>query len=276
VTTPKAEQLAPGITLYQGDCLAMLPLLSGVGAVVTDPPYGIEYSTHSRADDPRAATWNGQFIAGDGDTRLREVAIDWAKARRLPWLAFGSWKQPKPSGSRGVLIWDKGPGFGMGDLSFPWKASWEEIYVGGPSWVGNRDEGVLKGHIVHSHESRGRCHPNQKPDSLLRYLIRKLPAGTVILDPFAGSGTTLVAAALEGYPAIGAEIDPKYCDVIRRRIDEVYQQTPGTLFAEVKSPRLHRRGRIEAQTVRAEGGEVVGLQVRTRFGTPAFGAAVPL
>ena len=112
------------------------------------------------------------------------------------------------------------PAFGMGDLSFPWKGSWEEIYVGGQGWRGHRDEGVLRGHLVHSHESRGRTHPTKKPVSLLRHFIRKLPPDAVILDPFAGTGATGVAAVIEGRQAILIEQDERYIPTIRRRIAE--------------------------------------------------------
>jgi DNA modification methylase len=61
-------------------------------------------------------------------------------------------------------------------------------------------------------------HPNQKPLALMAWLVGKLPAGGAILDPFAGSGTTLVAAAEAGFDAIGVELDPDYRRLARRRV----------------------------------------------------------
>src|SRR4051794_16094488 len=98
----------------------------------------------------------------------------------------------------------------MGDLSFPWKASWEEIYVGGPGWRGSRDEGVLRGPVVVSWESRGRVHPHEKPVWLISRLLAKLPPGGIVLDPFMGSGTTGVACLQTGHRFIGVELDPHY------------------------------------------------------------------
>jgi DNA modification methylase len=217
-----------GIALYHGDCRAVLAELpeGSVDAIVTDPPYGIDHSSNY------GASWEGTRIANDHDTALRDWIIDWAEVRCIPWACFGSWKAPRPPQSRGILIWDKGPAFGMGDLSFPWKMSWEEIYVGGPGWRGKRDEGVLRGHMVVSWESRGRKHPHQKPVSLINRLLSKLPEDMVILDPFAGTGTTLVACIKAGRCGIGIETDPQYLPVIEHRLRAA--ETP--LFAPLVTP----------------------------------------
>ena len=119
-----------------------------------------------------------------------------------------------------MLVWDKGPATGQGDLSFPWKASWDLIYIRGKGWVGHRDPGVLSGHTVISWESRGRCHPHEKPVSLVAYLLQKLPEARLVLDPFCGSGTTCVAAKQLGRRYIGIEIDPKWARVARERVAE--------------------------------------------------------
>ena len=68
--------------------------------------------------------------------------------------------------------------------------------------------------------SEGRSnHPTVKPIALMRWLIRLImPKGSTLIDPFAGSGSTLVAASLEGVNAIGIERDPEYADIARRRI----------------------------------------------------------
>ncbi len=207
-----------GITLYHGDALDILPTLERQPswAVVTDPPYGIEYATaRGRGEIKGYASWSHTTIANDDTTACRDFALAWA--RGLPIACFGSWKVPKPVGVRGVLIWDKGPAFGMGDLSFPWKPSWEEIYILGDGWNGRRDEGVLKGHLVVSWESKGRWHPNEKPVSLCCHIIGKTEA-TVIVDPFAGSGSTLRAAKDCGRRAIGIEIEERYCEAAVKRL----------------------------------------------------------
>src|SRR5262245_311481 len=116
-------------TLLLGDCLEALTSLNGDGfALITDPPYGINHMT---GFSPSCA-WYDRPIVGDDSPRLRDTAIAWARQVKAPWACFGTWKVAPPEATRGILIWDKGPAFGLGDLSFPWKPSWEMICVGGP------------------------------------------------------------------------------------------------------------------------------------------------
>jgi DNA modification methylase len=202
--------------LYRGDCLEILPTLPKVDAVVTDPPYGIAHSSGY------GASWQNTQIANDGDTSVRDMALSGFENV----AAFGTWKTPPIAGTKGCLVWDKGPAFGMGDLSFPWKGSWELVYVKGRLWAGSRDEGVLRGHLQVSWESKGRCHPHEKPTSLIAALLVKLPLGVTVLDPFMGSGTTGVACANLGRKFIGIEIEPKYFDIACRRIEAAQRQQP--------------------------------------------------
>jgi len=64
-------------------------------------------------------------------------------------------------------------------------------------------------------------HPTLKPLSLMQYLARltKTPTGGVVIDPFAGSGTTLLASKLEGRKAIGIELSEAYCEIIAKRLE---------------------------------------------------------
>ncbi len=207
--------------LYLGDCREILPTLQRVDAVVTDPPYGIAHSSN------HGASWERTQIAGDSDTSVRdEVLQPFANV-----AAFGTWKTPPIADTRGCLVFDKGPAFGMGDLAFPWKPSWELIYIRGPEWSGARDEGVLRGHMQVSWETQfkglgpreARSHPHQKPVSLIEALLEKLSART-ILDPFMGSGTTGVACIKLSRKFIGIEIEPKYFDIACKRIEEAWKQ----------------------------------------------------
>ena len=204
------------VTIYHGDCRELLPNLPKVDLVLTDPPYGINHSSS------HGASWQNTTIAGDTDTSIRDATL----ARWPIVAAFGSWKTPPIANVRGVLVWDKGPAFGMGDLSFPWKPSWELIYIRGNGWQGKRDEGVIKGHLVVSWESKGRVHPHQKPVSLMEMLIGKMPTANIILDPFCGSGTTCVAAKKLGRRYIGIDISPEYCEIARSRLEAVDTGVP--------------------------------------------------
>ena len=66
----------------------------------------------------------------------------------------------------------------------------------------------------------GNHHPTVKPIRLMRWLVRLVtPPGATVLEPFAGSGTTMIATEREGFACIGIEQDPAYCDIIRARVD---------------------------------------------------------
>lgn len=205
-------------TLYQGDCLELLQSLVGYDSVVMDPPYGIDYASGYATD----TLWQaGRRIDGDRSTAVRDAALDYLGD--LPALVFGSWKAPRPSATRQVLIWDKGGALGMGDLSIPWKPDHEEIYVLGSGFIGRRDCGsVRKFPPVQSMAKNGRLHPNQKPVALMTDLIRKVPG--CILDPFMGSGSTGVAAAKARRHFIGIEKTTQFFDVACNRIASVYRQ----------------------------------------------------
>jgi DNA modification methylase len=203
--------------------------------VITDPPYEIRHASS------HGASWEGQQIAGDLDTSARDRALmQCVRVCFGPIFVFGLWQKPIPQGSKHCLIWDKGI-VGSGDLTFPWKPSWEMIFViGDGEFLGPRDNGVIRGYTIPTWETPGICgnerrfHPHQKPVSLIQYLIGKMLAQT-ILDPFLGSGTTAVAAKKLGRHFLGFEISPEYCKTAEERIALVEAQP--TLF-EKKAEQL--------------------------------------
>ena len=232
------EERIGGQRLLLGDCLEVMPMLGRFDAVVTDPPYGINYQSGHATD----ALWaGGRTIANDLDTRARdEFLLLWASTQATPCLVFGSRARPVPSGCRMVLTWDKGPALGMGALDLPWKPSSEEIYVIGRGFVGPRDESnVIYCPPVQSMAKNGRMHPNEKPVALIERLLRKCPQGAV-LDPFMGSGTTLVACQRLGRQGTGIEIDKDYWEIACRRVDEATRQAD--LFIATPKPAAVQEG----------------------------------
>jgi len=199
------------VTLYHGDCLAEHREWLDADALVFDPPYGIDYQSN-REREALAAS-----IQGDKDTGVRDDALSaWAGK---PALVFGTWRIPRPYGTRQVLIWDTKGANGMGALDLPWKPSHQEVYVLGKGFKGRRGTDVLSVAPVQSTARNGRLHPHQKPLPLMCELIDKCPPG-VIADPTAGVGSTLVAAKKLGRRAIGVEIDEAYCEVIAQRLSQ--------------------------------------------------------
>ncbi len=199
-----------GIRLYHGDCRELTAWLES-DVLLTDPPYGIAYNSGSRREKLAAS------IIGDEDTTVRDEALAcWGER---PAIVFGTWRIPRPEGTRARLIWDTKGALGMGDLSIPWKPSDQEIYVLGKGFHGHRGSNVITCAPVQSMAKNGRNHPHEKPVPLLAALIEKCPPGT-IADPFAGSGSTLVAAKLQGRRAIGIELEERYCEIAARRLDQ--------------------------------------------------------
>lgn len=198
------------VTIYHGDCLEWTP---EADVIVTDPPYGFGFASNKRGK------FQGRPITNDDDCSVRdEVLAAW----NGPALVFGSWKRPTPVGTRALLVWDKEMyGGGMGDLAIPWRNNHEFIYVIGRGFAGHRGSAVLRSNTVvtWSGTASQRKHPNEKPVDLLRELIRKCPPGSV-LDPFMGSGSTLVAAKSLGRTSIGIEIEERYCEIAAQRCSQ--------------------------------------------------------
>ena len=208
--------------LHLGDCRDVLPTLPRVDAVVTDPPYGISHSSN------HGASWQRTSISNDDSTEVRDWVAEWAGER--PAVFFGTWKTPPVSNARACVVWNKGPASGMGDLSLPWKPSFELVYLCGQGWQGRRGEGVITGPTMITWESAGRVHPHQKPEWLMAHFIERAPEAQVILDPFMGSGSTGCAAVAMGRDFIGCEIDAAYYDIACRRIEQAQRQ--GDFFIE--------------------------------------------
>ena len=209
--TPYYER--DGITIYHGDCLEILPHLDA-DVVVTDPPYGVCWS---------AREGNAPVIAGEryvrrgsdreiqpSDYALRDAALS---ATDAPAVCFGSWRVPKPKGTRWCCIWDKGrPGLGGYG---PWRASFEEVYFT-RAHTGFWSGGGAEQSVIRVKGTGNKHHPTEKPVALMSLLLG-WATGT-ILDPFMGSGTTLVAAKLEGRKAIGIELEERYCEIAVKRL----------------------------------------------------------
>ena len=198
------------VTLYHGDCLEHPEWWTGADVLVTDPPYGMAYQSGWVRDRTDRA------IAGDDTTGVRDAALHaWGNR---PALIFGTWRAERPRDARTLLIWDKGL-VGMGALDLPWGPSHEEIYVLGTGFVGKRGKSVLHIQGLTSTDPERFGHPTPKPVPLMETLIAHCPPGC-IADPFAGSGSTLVAAKLLGRKAVGVELEEKYCEIAARRLSQ--------------------------------------------------------
>lgn len=204
------------VTLYHADCLQHLDMLDQADVMVTDPPYGMAYQGFGgRKGEPRRAT--GRLnISGDQDTQARDQPIrHWGTK---PALVFGKWNVDKPTGAKERLIWDKRPCGFMGNIKSPWGGTDEEIYVLGYGFIGKRTSNILSVPTLMSSDKTRPDHPTPKPVPLMEKLITACPESWTIIDPFAGSGSTLRAAKNLGRKCIGFEIDEKYCEITAQRL----------------------------------------------------------
>lgn len=209
------------VQLYHGDCREVTAWLEA-DVLVTDPPYGINgsLSASHKGKKPAAgfAPVHDRAVTWDATLEARDAALTlWGGVK--PAAVFGSPKRldAPPFPPRQVpLIWDKGELVGMGDLTFPWRVNYELIYVRG-DFAGRRDSTAVLRYNLSNRAAAREGHPTPKPIGLMSELIIKAPPG-VIADPFAGSGSTLVAAKHENRKAIGVEMDERYCEIAAKRL----------------------------------------------------------
>lgn len=221
----KKEERIGGQRLILGDCLEVMPLLGRFDAVVTDPPYGIEdiVGGYGRGGVHKIANDKTLDVALAALNMCGELWDD------LRIIAFYSCKVTAKFLNGidaldyfGEIIWDKRvPGLGA---NFRYQHENAAIFTKGkPGPVGT-------GFSVISIARNPELHPHQKPIPLMEKVLA-ISGGSVVLDPFMGSGSTLVACQKLGHQGTGIELDPEYFDIACRRVDEAARQPRDMLLA---------------------------------------------
>ena len=197
------------VTLHHGDCLELADLWTCADVLITDPPYGSQviaggYGRH------------GRLIANDATTDARDAVLKaWGER---PVLCFGTPRLPEPPGGWDHrLVWDKRePGLNGG----PWRYNHESIFVRGEGWVRVNARAFSVISVPSGNGTPEKSdHVHAKPVALMSTLLAAAPPG-IIADPFAGSGSTLVAAKALGRKAIGVELEERYCEIAARRLSQ--------------------------------------------------------
>jgi hypothetical protein len=204
------------VTLYHGDCREV-DIWESAHCLVTDPPFGIAWFAHSYNRSGRGQSRDG--IAGDADTAARDYVIgQWGQIK--PAAVFGHSLLAPPFGTKHTLVWRKPNDAGLTGAIAGWRRDWEAIYLLG-NWPPRNPprSGVISTTSV-GMWSYLNGHPHAKPVSLFEVICEGLPRG-MIADPFAGSGSTLIAARNLGRKAIGVEIEERYCEIAARRLDQL-------------------------------------------------------
>lgn len=198
------------VTLYHADCLQHLDMLNQADVLITDPPYGIGWRI---GDHPKRGSSAHVGIQNDADTTARDTVLaEWGSEK--PGVVFAGWKKPLANFTD-LLVWKKPIDAGVVGSITGFRRDTEAIYLTGV-WPRRRSTWTS---VLETTGGKARYyagHPHSKPVPLLERLISLTP-GTVI-DPFAGSGSTLRAAKNLGRKAIGFEIEEKYCEIAAQRL----------------------------------------------------------
>ncbi|WP_287339890.1 site-specific DNA-methyltransferase [Mesorhizobium sp.] len=211
--------------LILGDCLEVLPLLGEGMAVVSDPPYGMDWDT----DSTRFSGGHNPARRSAGRNDHKAIAGDAAPFDPSPWLAFpecilfGSnhFAARLPVGT--TLVWIKRLDAAFGSFLSDGEVAWQK---GGYGVYCKRD---LSNYAL----TNSRQHPTQKPLDLMVWCVERVKS-LAILDPFMGSGTTGVACVKLGRKFVGIEIDEGYFDIACERIRKAYAQPD--MFIEPRAP----------------------------------------
>ena len=191
--------------------------------LLTDPPYNVAYEGKT---DTKMTLANDDL--GDGYHAFLTNALTASVSQLRPGAAFYLWhadthglvvRQAAAAAglaTRQVLVWAKSA-FALGHADYHWQHE-PGLYgwAGGAAhtWLGGRDQATL---LAFDRPARNGDHPTMKPVALFEKLIdNSCPKGGLVLDPFAGSGTTVIAAEQSGRTSAVIDLDPAFCDVVRR------------------------------------------------------------
>lgn len=207
---PRKETLAEGVELYLGDCAEILPTLSRVDYIVSDPPYGI-----NAADGIGKVTKEGSDFRGKEQWDSKpptkndfDILLNKSKYQIL-W--GGNYFELPPS--KCFLVWDK---IQPEDFTLAMaEQAWSNLDIPAK---------LFRWKSMSINDGAPKHHPTQKPLRLMEWCISLLPKIGTICDPYAGSGTTGVAALNLGHKFIGIERDKLYFDIACRRISKALSE----------------------------------------------------
>ena len=211
--TPYYQDAA--VTLYHGDCREILPGLHSVDLVLTDPPYGVgfkgRWGRNIEIQGDADLGWLDEVFSGVfsalGPSGVLVSFYGWPHADSF----LASWKRV---GFRPLshFVWIKN----VWGLGYYTRGQHEQAYLLGKSET-VKPETAISDVLEWTRDARSE-HPTEKPADALTPIIAAFSRGAgTILDPFAGSGTTLRAAKDLGRRAIGIEIEERYCEIAAKR-----------------------------------------------------------
>jgi site-specific DNA-methyltransferase (adenine-specific) len=208
-------------TLYCGDSKDIISQIDNVDAVVTDPPYGMNFVSNHRKEKYE------KIHNDDGYELLRWAASIEAKHSSYVFCRWDNLYQVNKPNS--LITWVKN-NWSMGDLQHEHARQTEVclFYKGANHYFPNK----RPTDVIFCKRTGNEFHPTEKPLQLIIAVVEW--TNGVVIDPFMGSGTTGVACAKRGRKFIGVELDQKYFDIACQRIEKAYQQPD--LFVDYTQP----------------------------------------
>jgi DNA modification methylase len=232
VTAPGDLWLLGSHRLLCGDATSAADVARLLGGakpklMVTDPPYGVDYDPAWRNESGVSATKRTGKVANDGQADWREawalfpgdVAYVWHAGTKAVIVAESL--MAVGFEIRAQIIWRKNRfALSRGDYHWQHEPCWYAVRKGaGSGWQGARDQSSVWD-IAHAQgiEDAATVHGTQKPvEAMRRAIVNNARPGEAVYEPFAGSGTTLIAGETTKRPVLALELDPLYCDVIVER-----------------------------------------------------------
>lgn len=205
------------VTLYHGDALDVLPSIRSADCVILDPPYHMQPSTVRGIDDGAASSVaspvrllnetfrNAYRMLPDGGTAF--VFCDWRRGPDTTYLATLAGLRIST-----CVAWTRNRS-GTGGM---FRGAWDPIYVvskGAPSF---RDKAAIP-NVINADHPTDKDHPYEKPVAVWNHLLSRPPAGLVV-DAFAGSGSSADVALRHGHRWVGIEADERHCEQIAERL----------------------------------------------------------
>ncbi len=211
--TPYYEQ--DGIVIYHGDCREVLDYIERPDLVLTDPPYIVSRFGRHGAGDAMAGTDDGYWLLPSFVQTYRAMQKDafcvsfysWRNADDMLYAWRAARFDPVSH-----IVWVKSQ-MGLGVYT---RAKHESAYLlvkGSPKPV------KVIPDVIEWRRERDKVHPAQKPVDALIPIIDAFPS-SLVLDPFMGAGSSLVAAKQRGRRAIGIEIEERYCEIAAKRLQQ--------------------------------------------------------
>ncbi len=192
--------------------------------VFTDPPYGVDYQSNMRTKSEKFNVLKNDNTILTDWIPLLEVFSSGFIFIWTTWKVLDKWNEAvKPLGSlTNLIVWYKGGG-GIGDLSHTFSTDYElaMVFGRGKEITGKRVGSVWE---IRKDFAGNYTHPTQKPVGLAALAMKSATkTGQSVLDLFGGSGSTLISAEQTNRTCYMMELDPKYCDVIRKRYENYTQ-----------------------------------------------------